>query len=253
MKNKGKIVACTILCMLLVQNSAFSTEVLRITTGEWPPYISQDLPHYGIGLEIVRQAFALEGVTVAFEFLPWMRAFAVVKAGERDATALWGTSPEREPYMYYSDTVLQDDVYFFHLKEFNFDWKSIDDLEGLTIGGSLGYNYGDAFRAAEEAKHITVQWAPDNAMNLRKLMVRRIDIFPVELATGKTMLAELFGEEKAALFTHHPIPVRKVTYHLLLSKAIPRNAQMIVLFNRGLTKLKDSGVYDQLLKALSGD
>jgi hypothetical protein len=41
------------------------------------------------------------------------------------------------------------------LKSKSFDWKEIQDLAGLNIGG-IGYDYGEAFTQAEKAGQIKI-------------------------------------------------------------------------------------------------
>ena len=39
---------------------------VRLSSGEWPPYTSENLPHFGLASRIVTEAFALKGITVEY-------------------------------------------------------------------------------------------------------------------------------------------------------------------------------------------
>lgn len=71
-------------------------KLVRIASGEWPPFIGSDLPNYGFVGEIITQAFTKQGYQVEFQFLPWARAYAETQRGLYDATAIWMHSAERE-------------------------------------------------------------------------------------------------------------------------------------------------------------
>ena len=66
------------LLFLLLPFSALSKEqVIRLANGEWPPYTSKDLPNYGLGSQIVSEAFAEVGIKVEYGFFP-MEALLLV-------------------------------------------------------------------------------------------------------------------------------------------------------------------------------
>ncbi len=50
-----------------------AAETIRLTNGEWQPYLSKDAPHHGFASHIVTEAFALVGVEVEYGFFPWKR------------------------------------------------------------------------------------------------------------------------------------------------------------------------------------
>lgn len=87
-----------IFAVLLVYHlsPAVAQETLVIAVGDWPPYLSDTLPHQGTAARIIREAFAVEGYRVRFEFLPWARAYKDTGAGKYDGTAVWLKTPERK-------------------------------------------------------------------------------------------------------------------------------------------------------------
>lgn len=63
--------------ILLLSHSAL-TDVIRLTSLEWPPYSGKYLPEGGISIKIAKEAFLAEGYTLHVDFYPWART---VKAG----------------------------------------------------------------------------------------------------------------------------------------------------------------------------
>ncbi len=217
--------------------------VITIANGEWPPFISENLKHHGVVCHIITEAFALEGVTVVYEWVPWKRAFVLTERGKYDATASWVPTPERKEKFHFSNTFLRNQKVFFHMKSKPFDWKTIDDLKGLKIGGVLGYTYGEAFDKAVEEGILRLERTPTEIQNFKKLQAGRIDIYPQEKEIGYGNI-RAFPENEASQFTHHPKPLMETTHHLIFSKKVEKNERLIKLFNKGLNTLKESGKMD---------
>lgn len=220
-------------------------DTVRLTNGEWPPYLSERFLHFGLASRIVTEAFALEGVKVEYGFFPWARSLKLAQDGDWDGSVVWRGSEERAQKFYISDEVVPDKVVFFHLKRTPFDWKTVDGLQGVRIGATVSYQYGSDFDAADAAGKLQVERAPNDETNLRKLMGERFQVFPINVDVGYYMLRLQFKEDEVALVTHHPKPVTEAPLRLLLSKKVAGNEQLMALFNRGLKRLRDSGKIDQ--------
>lgn len=222
--------------------------LLRLTNGEWPPYLSETLPHYGLASRIVTEAFAVQGIKVEYGFFPWPRSLALAQDGSWAGSAVWFKNEEREKDFYYSDPIIEVQYVFFHLKTFSFDWQSYEDLAEVRIGATLEYDYGPAFTEAEQSGQIKVERVPADEQNFDKLLAGRIDIFPLDLEVGLNMLQKNFTSEQIALITYHPLPVRSDPGYLLLSKKVAGNEELIQVFNEGLQKLKESGQFEQFVQ-----
>lgn len=244
---KSLILFECVLC-LFFSSLARSEETVRITNGEWPPYLSRDLKYSGVASRIVTEAFALEGIKVEYGFFPWKRAFYLAEKGEWDGTAVWLRSPEREMDFYLSDPVVNSRYVFFHMRSFPFEWKKIDDLKGIRIGATIGYDYGEEFEDAEKKGLISVIRVPSDEQNLMKLLHGRIDVFPLDMEVGYTMLHRMYKPEVVNMVTNNPRPVRTDPLHLLLTKKLEKNARLMVLFNKGLKSLIAKGEVERFLE-----
>ncbi len=246
-----RILTCLVASWILILGcgvaAAQTSKTIRLTNGEWQPYLSKDSPHYGFASHIVAEAFAQVGVEVEYGFFPWKRSYKIAKEGTWDGSVVWVDSDERREQFLYSDAVVPSNFAFFHLKGSDFDWNSYEDLRGIRIGGTSEYAYSKEFDAAEKAGIIKTNRAPSDEIGLKKLLKGRIEVFPGEVMVTYAQIRDTFSQEDAALFTHHPKAINEDPMYLLLSKKVAGNEAMRDLFNEGLKRLKASGRYDQII------
>ena len=142
MKNSLMCLVLTISC-LFFSTTGFcqEPETVRLTNGEWPPYLSEKSYKYGLYSHIVEEAFKIMGIKVEYGFFPWKRSFKLAENGDWDGSTVWAYSPEREKKFLFSEPIGHGCHVFFHLKDFKFDWQTEDDLQGIKIGGTIGYRY----------------------------------------------------------------------------------------------------------------
>lgn len=238
--------------LMVLGASCISTTVtgegtVRLANGEWIPFQSEKLPHYGVVSHIVTEAFQSTGVTVEYGFFPWKRSFMLAKKGEWDGTFVWFRTPERAVDFLFSDPVYEFTTVFFHLKSTAFDWDTIDDLQGLKIGVSLGTIFeGECQKMKDEGKNLTCEAAPTDLSNLEKLAAGRIQVFPCDREVCSAVIKEAFSPDVARQFTYHSKPYYNDQGVILFGKIGRNSQQHVELFNRGLRYLKSSGRYDEM-------
>lgn len=235
--------------ILLFACSGSAEEIVRLTNGEWPPYSSEKLKYYGVFSRVVTDAFALEGVKVKYDFFPWKRSYKMAKDGRWDGSVTWAPTIERKRDFYFSDPVTLNTKVFFHLKSYRFDWNSINDLRGLSIGVTAQYTYGEAFDRAWKEGKIEVQEVNNDKQKIFMLLKKRLHIFPMEMDVGYYLIQSNIPPNDVQLITHHHKPIQQTPICLVISKKIEvkRSQWLLELFNRGLKRLKDTGKYEQYL------
>lgn len=220
--------------------------VVRITNGEWPPFLGERLPGNGALSEVVREAFALKGIETTYGFFPWARALAIAAEGKWDASVGWAFSEERARYFYFSDALVDLPVLLFSLNEKKVEWKEWQDLAGLSIGVTRGYHYGNEFEKTSEEGLFRTDPSPDDETSLRKLLGKRVDAVAVDRYVGIELIKRRFAGE-ANRFWYCETPVRAAPYSLLFSKKAPNAKELLAAFNEGLAELKASGRYQEIL------
>ncbi len=235
---------------LYVNDARAEKESILLANGEWKPFHSKNLKHYGVASHIITEAFALMKVEVKYKFYPWKRALETAKDGRIDGVIPWARTPETTKYFLFSKEVYEGRWVFFHLKKYAFSWETLEDLKGIKVGGVLGSLYGEKFIAAEKAGFIKVYRVAKDKQLFPMLLKERLQIFPQDLNVGYELLQENVKPEEAQLVTHHPKEFRPQTpYYLILSKKIERNKRMIELFNQGLRQLRKMGKIEEMLEA----
>ncbi len=237
-----------ILILLCSSISHSSGETIRITAEEWGSISSVNLKHYGAMNRIIFESFALENVKVEFGFFPAARALNNVKIGEWDGMGGWTPNEERAKDFYFSDTLLKETIVFFHLKNFPFDWKTWDDFKDIEVGKTRSYYYGDGFAKAAKEGKLSIQVSNNNKINFKKLLHRRINVFPANLDAGLDLLNSKFKQEDRDAITYHPLPLDQGPLVLMLSKKVEKNKRLLILFNKGLKRLKETGQYDRIFE-----
>lgn len=232
-----------------INHNIISKDIINIAIGEYPPYVSKNLKHYGVAAHIVKEAFALEKVDVEYGFFPWSRTYNYVKSGEWHGTIPWVYSDERAKYFHYTDSIIEGQAVFYHLKKNSFDWKTLKDLENITIGGVLEASYSWFDEAVDKGINLKMERVALDKMNFDKLLNERFLVTTMDIYLGQHILNASFNEEQRNLITYHPKIITKYVYHLLLSKNNNESLKFRRLFNKGMKKLKSSGKYDQFIKA----
>ncbi|BES72367.1 hypothetical protein RE428_33850 [Marinobacter nanhaiticus D15-8W] len=109
--------------LTLFFSPVMATGTVRLTNGDWAPYLKREAPH-GIIAEIIEEAFAESDTAVHWGFFPWARSYALAQKGIWDGSAAWACTAERAPYFYFSDPIIPVKLAFFYRRERAFDWKS---------------------------------------------------------------------------------------------------------------------------------
>jgi polar amino acid transport system substrate-binding protein len=234
--------------MIIFATNLFA-ETIRITNGEWAPLLSNYSYQYGLTSHIVTEAFKLEGIDVEWGFFPWQRANENAKDTKNwDASCCWWPDDETKEEFLMSDAITQTSFVFYHLKSVDFEWNSLQDLEGIKIGTTTKYFYGNEFMDAIAAKKINVEYTLKDEFNYKKLLAGRIQVFPNDPSVGNSQIRNYLSADEAKLLTHSPKTFGESTIHLMMSKNHKRNKYYLDKLNSGLKKLKVSGRYQQMLK-----
>ncbi|NYZ69903.1 transporter substrate-binding domain-containing protein [Endozoicomonas sp. SM1973] len=241
-----KIVEITLLTALSF--SAFSEEekLIRITTGEYPPWLSKSYKHGGFVQHIITEAFKHKGYKTKYDYHPWARNYKEGQKQHYHATAFWYKSEAREKLFYYSDALYSEDVVFFHLKTTLFDkWHSLEDLKPYRIGATRGYTYTHQFWDAYKTKKLNIIISNSDQINFKMLLKRRIDLFVMASVAGYATLQQEVSTSQLLTITYNPKPLSSNTTHLLFYKKHQNSKKLLAIFNEGLRYIKKSGFYEK--------
>ena len=249
---KNLLLYLALLCLSGLAQSETKDKPIRIATGEYIPFCSSSSKHKGFASHVVSEAFARQGYKVEYNFLPWKRAILQAKNNDYDATSWWVYTDERAEDFLFSDKLLETATYFFYLKTQtpNFNWAEFDDLTGYRIGITRGYHYSDEFQAYRKAGKASFEVVNEDEQNFKRLLYKRIDLFPVNVVVGLELLRARFAPHVMPQVAFHPNPVTSKSGFLMFPKKGGRSEELQANFNAGLKSIREDGSYEKMLNNL---
>ncbi|WP_249384158.1 transporter substrate-binding domain-containing protein [Chitinivorax sp. B] len=232
--------------MLLLMACPVHADNITLANGEWPPYLSANLPNFGFASHVVTEAFKLVGVSVNYKFFPWARAEEMVRNGVIDGSVVWSITPPREQFALFSNPVLVEEEVIFRRTDRPLKWHGdFNDLRGMTMITPLGSKLG-VWETPIKNELITNYRAKDVEHGMKMLLARRVDFFPLNKTVGYTSLRSNFPRDEQVKITHEPRPADRIEYRLMLSRKVPGMEALIIKFNQGLKQLMDRGQFAQM-------
>lgn len=118
---------------------------MQISSSEWLPYISPDLPDNGPVAELLTEVFGRAGYTPEFNFSTWPLAERDVSSGSTVGMAPVIVSDSRESFALYTDPLLDFRYTLFGRKGPLLDsLAERTDLKGVRVARIEGYQYWTA-------------------------------------------------------------------------------------------------------------
>ena len=159
---------------------------------------------------------------------------------------------ERLKIFDYSDVMYYNDVLLVVKKGNEFDYKTVKDLKGKTLGAQRGGKYGDDF---EEGRKGIFQLSEDDGgvQRLKKLLAGRIDvalISPGLMGLEKTINADPALKAHRDEFVALPVPFKRDPNYLGIPKSLNMTA-FIKKFNAVLNKGIQDGTIPGIIKSYS--
>lgn len=216
--------------VLLLFTTPLRSETFTFAVGEWPPYISSEIPGFGSHSQTVKRIFDHAGVDLKFEFLPWQRSMEMTRNGTYPATFSWSYTPERAQDFHYStlsiDTIRY--VHFYRKDRFpdGLDALGFDMLrdQGLSVVAVKNYWYDKPLKDARVKVHFVV--TEEQAWSM--LRHKRADIYIESLQVGEIQKRDFLGDDGDLI--GHSGPFREVPMFLLFSKAHPDGHKLMKLW-----------------------
>ncbi|MCP4024481.1 MAG: amino acid ABC transporter substrate-binding protein [Desulfobacteraceae bacterium] len=219
---------------------------LKITSGEYAPFVSSKIDGYGLITEIITASLKDMGYAPEYVFYPWKRCELAVKNGELWAAFPYAYTEERAKFSLYSDRIMNSDTKFFyskkHLKK-KVVWETLEDLKQYKIGGVLGYFYRKDF----DESGLKVIYAASEASAVNRLRLGSVDLYVSDEAVFWHLVQQNHSSEKMD-FAVLDKSYSKIGYHLMVSKKYPGAQELLTKFNVCLKQVRQSGLFNRILK-----
>lgn len=226
-------------------------KTLNIAIGEYPPYSTRVTGEFNFVPAVIRAAYQTQGYRVKFSYFPWGRSLVEAKKDDYDIAAYWFCTKEKQREFYCSDALYTETTYlFYNVSRPIPEWDNINDLQGKLIGVTTGYSYTNELLNEGKRGTFGLDWAKTDKQNLARLMKGHIDAFPMSLIPAQYLLKTQFTQSQRNKLAYRAKALLSESAHLLFKKGSPYSEMYRQAFNKGLTEIKQNGVYDRLLKQL---
>lgn len=237
---------CVFSCMAL---RAHAENLVIFGDNSYPPiiYLDHDQPA-GILPAIFARLEKDTGDTYELRLLPWKRAMKNAQNGEGGITNI-SRNKAREKLYNFSLPIYDDDISLVVLKGHEFDFKTLKDLKGKTLGGLSGASYGEAVDQAISSGELDVERENGEQSRLLKLLAGRLDV--AIIGNGVAGLDVILASDPGlaanrSQFVLLPKPLVRDPLHLAFSKTM--NVQpALERFNKALVALQHTVEYRQLI------
>ena len=234
---------CAVLCLLALQHVSAAEVVTVGAEDDWAPYSSAvDRQAKGFAVDVVREAFALVGITVKFEVLPYARCMADTKAGV--LVACFDAVPNgmiRNSYLWPEHPLFTTHMNVYALANSTASGMVAKKLEGHTVGVERGYEYGDEFDLNTK---IIRKIVDKNDQGFKMLLSQRIEFMAAEERIANALFARFpseFGGKFKLVGT-----VATPGLYIAFSKTTPGAAAYLKKFNQGYELLRRSARYQAI-------
>jgi polar amino acid transport system substrate-binding protein len=251
----GKIMnfICNFICCAFLASvlgwaaHARAEERVVLTTLDWPPYTGAELPRQGATTEVVQQAFAGAGIQVDVDFVPWKRAIAMAKNDPNVVAYFPGYHCHHDTGFVASQPIGRSPLGFAEHVDKPIQWSSLDEIkaQGLQIGTVLGYANTDAFDESAADGSINAIPAKDDATNLRKLALQRLDAAVIDKLVMSYLLAtDESLKPSATLLRFDETPLDEKTLHVCFNDN-PEGRALRERFDAALAEMDVESIVDK--------
>jgi polar amino acid transport system substrate-binding protein len=215
---------------------------IRISAEDnWPPF--SDSQGQGLSELLVKAAFATQGYQITTVVVPYARALHSTRQGTTDAC--WNVTrqhnTEQEFTLHKIPLFTADSSFYYYRKPQAY--ASVAQIpDGAVVGVILGYEYGDLYEQHKQRFKLVEVSTHAQLIGL--------------LNTNKLDLAIFFDDVLGYYLHHEGIKAQHIRrgklnhsseIYLAFSKENPQSSKRAAALDAGITELKKSGAYQQLL------
>lgn len=232
--------------VLLLSQKAYSTKLIFAAADTKPTAYSVEGVQKGILVDIINEVFKRAGYDIEIKLLPWARCIEEVRLGRIDGIFSSYDLPERRSFLIFTKEVLivQEQAFFVRNdSKITFD-GDLKKLSNNSIGIITGTSYGPRLDSAIK-EGVFKKNDPTSSIesNLRKLIIKRVEIIPsykhVVLSTAKELgYLDKVKQLKPA--------IEAIPSYLAFSKNKADYAKIIKDYDTALLSMKKDGTYDAI-------
>ncbi len=226
-------------------------QTLTIYTEEFPPYNFTEQGNItGVSTEVVQQVMANAGYKVKIVSKPWARAYDIAQRNENAFIYSISRRQNREKLFKWVG-ILTPTTYsvFGNASRNEVLVRRLADLKKYRIGTSIddareSYLLGKGFKLSDFER---VGGNQAHMLNLKKLLNRRIDVWPMPDAVAY-YTAKQEGHENPRKVLKKLLPLNELSGGYYLAANLNTSEQVINRVSKALETFKESDAYQKTLK-----
>ena len=226
-----------------VSSSVFTQETkLKLGSDVWPPFTNIPTER-SIALDIVNKALSRIEIEITQEIVEFEQVLKGIHDGWLDGSgALWKTD-EREEYLTFSKSYLENRLVLVGLRGMDVSIRSIPELTNRKIGLVANYGYDESLLNAE---NLEIVYSESDQQNLEKLFDKKIDYMLVDQLLIEYLTKYQVNDVKKYLsIAEEPFYIKSL--HLALRKEYPDAQRIIEKFNTEIDIMISDGSYNKIL------
>ncbi len=211
-----------------------------IMTEDYPPYNypEENGKIAGLSTEVVREILKEVGHEDNIKIYPWARSYKIIQEKPNKVLYSMTRTPQREDMFKWVGPVAENNWVFFARKDSNIKINKLEDAKKYTIGT---YRDDACELFLKEKGFTNLQSVPDDKLNVRKLVKKRIDLWIVGLGQGVFKAKrENFNQNIKKIYD-----VKHTELYIAFSK--DTDDKIIKKWQNALDKLKENGTYQKIV------
>ncbi len=236
-----------LIIVFILSITGVKSELVKMTTVDWPPFYGKDLENGGILVALTREVLKVQGHELKVDFVPWVRALKKSKEGKYHALLGCWYTKEREKHFIFSKTNLDGTPHFLTLPDSTLKVKKVEDLYGLKIGLIRGFAIGAQMKEAVSAKKVQIMEVSFHHNLFKLLQKKRIDLIMENSTVMKAKITEKYPSNKYNLKTVGSNFFDGYLY-VCWSRKKEGAKKLSEDFNKALQTIIKNGTYDRIWK-----
>ncbi|OMH28388.1 hypothetical protein BGP75_21040 [Motiliproteus sp. MSK22-1] len=208
---------------------------------DYPPYdiASGTIDQQGFDVDVILAAYKRVSTDIKVQFLPWKRASIIAAKGLSAGLITCAKTKSREPLFYFSDPISFATVAIIVRADYQGpELTSLAKAKNLRFGGVLNY----ATNKYLEKENMPYKTYRSDKLLLRDLTAGVIDAFMAPKEATFYFAQQMGIADKLKSFN----VLEGRPYHICISKQYPEAENLLNLFNKGLSELKQDGTYQKI-------
>lgn len=237
-----------LLGLLLSCSAGVSAEEVIFATGEYPPFLSEHAPNFGISARIVSEAARRANITPIFKFMPWPRAEHDTAQGKYVASIGWSRTPMREKTFSFSryPVIIGAPTAAFY-KRARFEkppaingWR---DFAQFDVVGVTSYWYKELFENAG----VNVFYVSNSELAWQLIAMDRKTIYVDTLLTGLEEGKKVMGQQFDDI-EHVTLPFDDPSCYIMYPLNNVKSAKLKERLDTALELMAKDGTLDKMAK-----